>query len=236
MKDRFFALTIVGGKGKRLMPLTEKKPKPLVKINGKPIIEHQINWMKSQGITDVLFLCGYKGKLISDYFGDCRKFGINAHYSFEDKPLGRGGAIKNAINKIPKEINQFLVTNGDVLTTQSLKPILNTHNTNDSLATVMTVPYPNQYGLVEIKKNGTVHSFNEKTKIPFYINSGIYYFEKSIHNYLPIIGDHETLTFPDLVKKNKISGYVSKSFWTSIESHKELDEVEKKLQSGKITF
>ena len=59
---------------------------------------------------------------------------------------------------------------------------------------------------------------------------------KSIHNYLPIIGDHETLTFPDLVKKNKISGYVSKSFWTSIESHKELDEVEKKLQSGKITF
>ena len=66
MKDRFFALTIVGGKGKRLMPLTEKNPKPLVKINGKPIIEHQINWMKSQGITDVLFLCGYKGKLISD--------------------------------------------------------------------------------------------------------------------------------------------------------------------------
>ena len=49
-----------------------------------------------------------QGKLISDYFGDGRKFGINAHYSFEDKPLGRGGAIKNAINKIPKEINQFL--------------------------------------------------------------------------------------------------------------------------------
>ena len=94
MNRRTFALTIVGGRGERLKPLTDTVPKSMIDIGGRPLIAYQINWMLSQGITDVVFLCGYKGEVIKDYFGDGKRFGFNAYYSFEKEPLGRGGAIK----------------------------------------------------------------------------------------------------------------------------------------------
>ena len=159
MKNKFFALTIVGGKGERLRPLTDDKPKPMVEINRIPIIAHQINWMKSQGVTDVIFLCGYKSELIVRYFGDGTRHGFNAHYSFEEKPLGRGGAIKKGFSVIPKSVERFLVTNGDVLTTQSLNPIIEMHCKNLSTATVMAVPYPSQYGIIESQQNGLIKNY-----------------------------------------------------------------------------
>ena len=70
MNDRFFALSIAGGRGERLRPLTDDRPKPMVEINGKPIISYQVDWMRSQGVTDVIFLCGYKGDMIQNYFGN----------------------------------------------------------------------------------------------------------------------------------------------------------------------
>ena len=236
MKNKFFALTIVGGKGERLRPLTDDKPKPMVKINGIPIIAHQINWMKSQGVTDVIFLCGYKSELIFRYFGDGTRHGFNAHYSFEEKPLGRGGAIKKGFSLIPKSVERFLVTNGDVLTTQALNPIIKIHCKNLSTATVMAVPHPSQYGIIESQQNGLIKKFSEKSGIPFFINSGIYIFERSIYNSLPEMGDHEISTFPELVKSKKISAYYSNDFWTSIETYKDLQEVQEKLQMGKIKF
>ena len=93
MSDRFFALSIAGGRGERLRPLTNNRPKPMVEINDKTIISYQVDWMRSQGVTDVIFLCGYKGEMIQSYFDDGTKHGITAHYTFEDTPLGRGGAL-----------------------------------------------------------------------------------------------------------------------------------------------
>lgn len=236
MKNKFFALTIVGGKGERLKPLTDDKPKPMVEINGIPIIAHQINWMKFQGVTDIIFLCGYKSELIFNYFGDGSKHGFKAHYSYEEKPLGRGGAIKKGFSMIPKSVERFLVTNGDVLTTQSLNPIIKMHSKNLSTATVMAVPYPSQYGIIESQENGLIKKFSEKSRIPFFINGGIYIFERSIYNLLPEIGDHEVSTFPKLVKDKKISAYYSNNFWTSIETYKDLQEVQEKFKTGKIKF
>jgi len=94
MADRFFALSIAGGRGVRLRPLTDNRPKPMVEVAGKPILSYQVDWMRSQGVTDVVFLCGYKGEMIREYFGDGSGHGIAAHYSFEESPLGRGGAMK----------------------------------------------------------------------------------------------------------------------------------------------
>ena len=83
-----FALILAGGKGERLRPLTDTIPKPMVPICGKPILEHQVNWLKSGGVTDVIFLGGYRWEAIKDHFGDGNDFGITAHYSLEDSPLG----------------------------------------------------------------------------------------------------------------------------------------------------
>ena len=89
-----YALILAGGKGERLRPLTDTVPKPMVPVHGQPILWHQIEWLKTGGVTDVVFLAGYRWQVIKDFFGDGRNFGIRAHYSVEDTPLGRGGSDK----------------------------------------------------------------------------------------------------------------------------------------------
>ena len=98
-----YALILAGGKGERLRPLTDTLPKPMVPVCGKPILLHQIEWLKAAGVTDVVFLAGYLWETIQDYFGDGKGFGIRAHYSVEDAPLGRGGAIRNGFPLVPEE-------------------------------------------------------------------------------------------------------------------------------------
>ena len=87
-----------------------------------------------------------------------------------------------------------------------------------------------------MEENGLIKKFSEKSRIPFFINGGIYIFERSIYNLLPEIGDHEGSTFPKLVKDKKISAYYSNNFWTSIETYKDLQEVQEKFKTGKIKF
>ena len=86
MGKSFYALTIAGGRGERLRPLTDSVPKPMIQLNGRPMISYQVEWMRGQGVTDVIFLCGYMGEAVQDYFGDGSKFGVNAHYSLEETP------------------------------------------------------------------------------------------------------------------------------------------------------
>ena len=96
-----YAMILAGGKGERLRPLTDNVPKPMVPLCGKPILQHQIEWLKDGGVTDVVFLAGYLWDTIQDYFGRGSGFGFNAVYSVEDSPLGRGGAIKKGYALVP---------------------------------------------------------------------------------------------------------------------------------------
>ena len=233
--ERLYALTIVGGKGERLKPLTNHIPKPMVKINGIPIIEHQVNWMKSQGITDVIFLCGYLGEKSQDHFGDGSKFGIRTKYYFEKSPLGRGGAIKKGMDFVPDNTN-ILVTNGDIITNQEIHPIINSHKKSNVICTVMLVPYISQYGVVINDKDDYIKSFDEKGKLPYWINAGVYIMNSSIKNLLPDIGDHESTTFTSLLKEKQLFGFRSKKMWSSIESIKDLLEIEKKIKNGDLKF
>ena len=236
MSDRFFALTIAGGRGERLRPLTDNRPKPMVEINGKPIISYQVDWMRAQGVTDVVFLCGYMGEMIQSYFGDGSKYGITAHYSFEDSPLGRGGALKQGLSMVPANAKNVLVANGDVITNQPLEPIAELHENSGSMGTMMLVPYPSQYGVVESDNQDIVTQFIEKGNLPFWINAGVYLFDRQIESLLPDIGDHETTTFQDLAKQGKLSAYKSKMMWTSIESPKDLSDITDQIRDGSLTL
>lgn len=236
MSNRFFALTIAGGRGERLRPLTDNRPKPMVEINNNPIIAYQIDWMRSQGVTDVVFLCGYKGEMIQDYFGDGSEYGITAHYSFEESPLGRGGAIKKGLSQVPADTKNVLVTNGDIITNQPLAPIAELHASSGAMGTMMLVPYPSQYGVVESNDQGVVTQFIEKGSLPFWINAGVYLFDRKIESLLPDIGDHETTTFQDLAKQGKLSAFQSTMAWTTIDSPKELKDVTDKIREGRLVL
>ena len=104
------AVVLCGGLGTRLRPLTEKVPKPMVELNGKPFLEHLVLFLKKQGFSEFLFLSSYLHEKIESHFGNGKKFGVNIAYSVEEKLLGTGGALLNAEQKLGEE---FLLVNGD---------------------------------------------------------------------------------------------------------------------------
>lgn len=226
-----YALILAGGKGERLRPLTDTLPKPMVPVCGKPILEHQVEWLKAGGVTDVVFLAGYRWEAIKDHFGDGQDFGIKAHYSLEDSPLGRGGAIKAGFPQVPSSEQTVAVLNGDIITDETLNNLSVYHrerkSANEShLATIMVVPMVSPYGLVDMDQSGTVTGFREKVEMEHWINAGIYLFDRAIAAELPDLGDHETETFPRLAQAGQLAAMRSRSFWRSVDSFKDLDEAE----------
>lgn len=231
MSKQFYALAIAGGRGERLRPLTDSVPKPMISLNGRPMLSYQVEWMLSQGVTDVVFLCGYLGDTIKDYFGDGSKFGFNAHYSFEDKPLGRGGAVRKGMSQIPADSGPVLVTNGDNVTDLRLADMRAVHEQRNALVTIMLAPYISQYGTVESEDDGIVTQFVEKGRLPFWINAGIYLFDRSLEQRLPEIGDHETTTFQELVAEKRMAALRSEATWLTVDSQKDIADCEKRLKT-----
>ena len=225
-----YALILAGGRGERLRPLTDTVAKPMVQANGRPVLLYQVSQLKSQGITDIVVLCGYRWESIRDFFGDGSAFGVRIHYSVEATPLGRGGALKKGLGEIPGPERRVIALNGDTLTTQELEPLIKLHGQSGALATVMLTPYPSPYGVVEMDSSGKVSAFKEKGDLPYWINGGVYVLDTTIREELPDLGDHETTTFPGLTERGLLYGYRSRAFWKSIDSHKDLREAEEGLK------
>jgi len=150
------AMILSGGRGKRLRPVTDTIPKPLIKINGKPLIEWKINYLKKFGIKDIIICSGYKGKKIENYIKKKKNFGCNIEYSVETSPLGTGGAIKKAIKNIVDD--SFIVLNGDIITNINLKKMMVKTNS------IAAIELRTNYGTMKIKNN-KILQFNEKTDV-----------------------------------------------------------------------
>ena len=126
-------LIMAGGMGKRLLPLTKKLQKPMIKIGGKPILEHIINELCFQGFKNFLISTHYKASKIKSYFKDGKKFNASINYLHEKKTKGTAGAIKKISNLKP-----VLVMNGDIITNLNFNDFLNFHLNNKNMITVAT--------------------------------------------------------------------------------------------------
>ena len=234
-----YALILAGGRGERLRPLTDNAPKPMVPICAKPILWHQVQWLKRGGVTDIIFLVGYKWDVIRDFFGDGSGLGFRAHYSVEETPLGRGGAIRKGMAMVPEHESHVVATNGDIITAEGLDVIVDTYRRKRGAnaahqATVMVVPFLSPYGLVDIDDQANVEGFREKAELPYWINGGIYVFSREFGGLLPELGDHEDSTFPDLAAEGNLSAIRSRAFWRSVDSFKDLREAEDYLKKSGI--
>jgi mannose-1-phosphate guanylyltransferase len=228
------AIILAGGLGMRLRPLTDDKPKALVKVKGRPLSEYQIDWMaKEGGIEAVTFACGYKWEKLQEHFGD-KYSGIPIDYSVEDEPLGTGGGIKKAILRHSSE-DSFVVTNGDIITDLPLKRMLEEYqNAGGISASMLVVPYRSRFGVVKIDKLKTVRGFEEKAAFPdIWINGGVYVLNgnKIVKN-LPDKGDIERETFPKLVMHGELLSYPYYGEWVFIDSLKDLKELEEATKLG----
>lgn len=179
------ALIMAGGKGQRLLPLTLDKPKPLLKIGNKPVIEYNIDRMKSFGIKNIYISINYLGEQLVSYFGDGSSKNISLKFINEEKPLGTIGAVK----LVEAELNNkaVLIMNSDLLTTIDLSEFYNEFiSTNADMAVAATsyhVDIP--YAVLEITNDNIVHSLKEKPRYTYYSNAGIYLIKKNVLNYIP---------------------------------------------------
>ena len=210
------AIILAGGRGKRLRPITDYVPKPLIPIKNIPIIEWQIKYLKKFGISEIIICSGYKTEMIENYLKN-KKLGIKITFSIENKPLGTGGAIKKAGKKIRDK--SFIAINGDIITNIDLEKLLKKENS------IASIQLKTNFGILQIDENKII-KFDEKKEIKnIWMNAGIYHLNKEIINELPNVGDIEKTLFPDYAKKGKLSTIkFTNSKWYSIDSFKDMEE------------
>jgi len=210
------AIILAGGRGKRLKPITDDVPKPLVLIKNIPIIEWQIKYLKRFGIDEIIICTGYKQEMIENYLVT-RKLGLKIKYSIEKSPLGTGGAIKKAGKMIDDK--SFFVLNGDTITNLDLKKLNKIENS------VAAIELRTKFGILETKDSKII-KFKEKKEISdLWMNAGIYYLNQEMLKDLPNKGDIEKTVFPDYAKKRKLQTVKFKNVkWYSIDSFKDIED------------
>ena len=217
------AIILAGGFGKRLKPITDFVPKPLVPIKNIPIIEWQIRYLTKFGIDDIVVCTGYKTKMIEAYLDKIKK-DTKIQFSVEGAPLGTGGAIKKAGKFINED--SFFVINGDIITNIDLRKLQEKQNS------IASIELRTNFGILETNSD-KVTQFKEKKEInDLWMNAGIYFLEKKILKDLPKKGDIEKTLFTEYANKEKLHTVKFRKIkWFSIDSFKDMEscamEIEK---------
>lgn len=215
-----------GGLGKRLKPLTDTIPKPMLKMGGKPLLESNIEKLKMEGFKRFCITVGYKAEMIKSHFGDGSRWDVSIEYIHEDKPLGTAGAL----SYLPKEQSPILVMNGDLLTSVKFSNLMDFHEKNaaDFTLCVRSFEYQFPYGVVELD-NHTITGIKEKPLYKHYVNAGVYVMNPSMLEFIP-----KDTYFPmtDLIENlismdKKVQGFPLMEYWSDIG---QLNDYEKACQ------
>jgi mannose-1-phosphate guanylyltransferase len=191
------AVILAGGLGTRLRPLTNKKPKPMLPLGKKPLLEYLIKWIKKNGVKDIVLCVSYLHETIEKYFEDGSKFGVKIEYAVSRKPLSTAGQLKTAQKFIT---DTFVCIYGDSLFNFSLRNMIADHKKKNCITTMSLYEHKTsiKYGVIETKNNGLVLSWNEKPEIKSKINMGCYVMEPSILNFIP---KNKKYGMDDVIKK-----------------------------------
>lgn len=215
MPDNYVAVIQAGGKGTRLRALTEDKiPKPLLALNGKPMIEWQIENVKKYGIREFVIIIGFLGEKIKEYFGDGEQFGVHIQYIEESEPLGSAGALWYLKSMISCE--NILLIFGDVMFDVDLSRLLAFHEQKDASATLVVHPnaHPFDSDLVVLDAECRVTNFDSKNNVRDYwydnlVNAGLYVISREMIDSMQELRkcDLEKELFLPLIDSGKIFGY-----------------------------
>ncbi len=211
-----YALLMAGGRGERLKPLTNECPKPMIEVNGKPILEIILEQCIRSGIRKFFISVCYLADKIIKYFGDGSQWNVEINYLYEKKPLGTAGAL----NLLPKNLNQpiFLI-NGDILTKVDFKNLLDYHNSNKGEITICAGEHilKSPYGVINIDGINYIDMI-EKPSFKNLINAGIYVINNAA---IKTIKKNTYIDMPSLIKlekskNNNILVYPIHEYWIDI--------------------
>ncbi|MFX1355703.1 MAG: bifunctional sugar-1-phosphate nucleotidylyltransferase/acetyltransferase [Promethearchaeota archaeon] len=225
------AVILAAGKGKRLRPITSTRPKPMIPIAGKPLLEYTLQGLKRAGIDHVLLVVGYKQEIIRDYFKDgLDKFGLKIEYITQNEHLGTAHAFSYAKGFVNNE--PILMMYGDILVdSQMFFDIIKKYNDskNEGLISLIEVETPQEYGIITLDENGYVIKITEKPKSDLNLgnlaNAGIYIFDPLIFKAIEMTqkSERNEFEFTDSMQvlieqlNGKIAGYIiTDHFWSDI--------------------
>ena len=230
------AVILAGGFGKRLRPYTEKVPKVMIEVAGRPILLWQIEWLKAHGIRELVLCVGYLRHVIMEAVRDGSELGVKIQYAIEEEPLGTGGGLKNARNLLEGE-ELFLVLNGDVIT--DLDPLRLADKVREGyLGAIALVQLPSPYGIVLTDEDGRITEFVEKPLLPdYWINAGVYCLRPEALDYMPDKGDLERTGFPEMAREGRLAGVkYTGVYWRAIDTYKDVEQASKELRARRDTW
>jgi len=215
-------VVMAGGFGKRLMPITKTTPKPMIDVGGRPILAHIIEKGKSEGFINIVISVFYLDEQIKAYFGDGEKFGLHISYIEEPSPLGTAGAL-SMMSTRPKE--DFVVTNGDIISKVPFKQMLDYHKAHQAKGTMAVYPqsWENPFGVVETDGVDII-KIEEKPVHKNNVNAGVYVLSPDALKYIP---EKQNFSMPDVfsaLRKNhhRTIAYPIHETWLDVGRHEDL--------------
>lgn len=222
------ALIMAGGKGTRLRPLTEKTPKPLLEIGGKPIIEYNVDRLNQFGVNNLHISVKYLGEQLEDYFQDGSEKAMKIKYLWEDEPLGTIGIASELKDKLKNDV--LLVMNSDLLTNVDFEDMYKEFESSGAKMMLATIPYDVNvpYAVIETEED-KVLSLKEKPTYTYYSNAGIYLMKKEVLELIPA-GEHYNAT--DLLEAviaegNKVAHFPILGYWLDIGKPNDFEKAKK---------
>ncbi len=231
MVEKMKAIILAGGKGTRLAPYTTVFPKPLMPVDGMPILEVIVKQLAHFGIKELILSVSQESEpLLSAYFANGKRYGVDVCYSKERKPLGTAGPL----SIIPNLPETFLVMNGDILTTLDYQKLIRYHRKQKGIVTIAM----NQkrvrleLGVMEFNRAHRLIRYIEKPTLSYSVSMGIYIFERRVLEWIP---SKRYFDFPELIQKlirqrEKVVCYPSNDFWLDVGRHEDYEEAQKKFQ------
>ena len=233
------AILLAGGTGSRLRPYTDTVPKTMIEIpgTGRTILEHQLDWLAAEGVTDVVISCGHLAEVLQAWLGSAT-LPVSVSTVVEEVPLGRGGGLKFAAKSLPRKDEDWYALNSDIWTRFPLRAMTAMHRETGALATLALARPRIPWGVVELDEAGKgdwITEFVEAPPTPWPVNAGVYVFAPGFTPLLPDTGDHERTTFPELAAARKLAGFPIPEdiYWRAIDTAKDLETAAKELAALK---
>ncbi|MGC9516798.1 MAG: sugar phosphate nucleotidyltransferase [Methanomicrobiales archaeon] len=216
-------IVMAGGKGTRLRPLTFIRPKPMIPLVNKPIMQYMVERLRSYGFNNMIITLSYMSSHIKRYFKDGSHMNLNIKYSVEPWPMGTGGGVKKVRNFVD---DTFFVISGDVITDVNFNKLLEFHKKKGAIATMVLthVDDPSHFGIAEMNEENKIVNYLEKPSpervFSNIANTGTYIFEPEIFNFLDRKRgevDFSKHIFPELIKENAgLYGYIFDGYWNDV--------------------
>jgi NDP-sugar pyrophosphorylase family protein len=213
------AIVLAGGKAERLGDAAGGLPKALVPVGGRPLLAWQLGRLRNAGVGRVIVSClaGQEEHFERSLDG----LGIELAYAGEPERLGRGGGIRFAARS-RAEAGDVLAMNGDELVAVDFSALRERHRATGAAATLTVARPPSQFGQVDLTDDDVVTGFHEVSRVPYWVNCGIYVLSEAALERFPEKGDHETTTFPALAAEGRLRAFRHTGTWLTVNTPKEL--------------